>query len=81
MVLHVTYVANIYGYPFVVNIPAQSGSSLECELYSDATMVSAVGGVFSGLLDEIAKGRKCSFSVVDRKWFLLNGKITCVALK
>ena len=25
MVLHVTYVANIYGYPFVVNIPAQSG--------------------------------------------------------
>ena len=27
MVLHVTYVANIYGYPFVVNIPAQSGTS------------------------------------------------------
>ena len=24
MALHVTYVANIYGYPFVVNIPAQS---------------------------------------------------------
>ena len=28
MVLHVTYVANIYGYPFVVNIPAQSGSTV-----------------------------------------------------
>ena len=28
MVLHVTYVANIYGYPFVVNIPAQSGMYL-----------------------------------------------------
>ena len=25
MVLHATYVANIYGYPFVVNIPVQSG--------------------------------------------------------
>ena len=26
MVLHATYVANIYGYPFVVSIPVQSGS-------------------------------------------------------
>ena len=29
MVLHVTYVANIYGYPFVVNIPVQSGITVE----------------------------------------------------
>ena len=32
MVLHVTYVANIYGYPFVVNIPAQSGIFLRKNL-------------------------------------------------
>ena len=33
MVLNVIYVANIYGYPFVVNIPAQSGSSYGTSYY------------------------------------------------